>query len=312
MQRRNKKWGFVVVGAVAAVALGAIAVASAATSQSASPGPSASSSASAQTHAPDFDGDGPHGGLGGERGGVRAGGPDMAEALAKLSGKDVSVIMQQREDGKTFKQIAEAYGVDTTKLVAEAVAIETAELDAAVKAGTLTDAQRTQELSGLQARFQQELTEAGMMGHGGPGDGRGHGFGGGGDIPEALAKLSGKDASVIMQQRAAGKSFAQIAKAYGVSTDELLAETVKIEKAELEAAVKAGTLTDAQRTQVLSGLQARLKAELTETHAFGDGGHGFGHDGDGPQGSTGSAQSSGVTGTGYQTTPSAGSTTQTF
>ena len=74
----------------------------------------------------------------------------MAEALAKLSGKDVSAIMQQREAGKTFKQIAEAYGVDTTKLVAEAVAIETAELDAAVKAGTLTDAQRTQELSGLQ------------------------------------------------------------------------------------------------------------------------------------------------------------------
>ena len=90
------------------------------------------------------------------------------------------------------------------------------------------------------------------MGHGGPGGpdgGRGQGFGGAGDIPEALAKLSGKDASTIMQQRAAGKSFAQIAKAYGVSTDELLAETVKIEKAELDAAVKAGTLTDAQRTR---------------------------------------------------------------
>ena len=89
------------------------------------------------------------------------------------------------------------------------------------------------------------------------------------------------------------RQVAQIAKAYGVSTDELLAETVKIEKAELAAAVKAGTLTDAQRTQILSGLQAHLKQELTETHAFGDGGHGFGHDGDGPRGSSGSAQSGG-------------------
>ena len=52
-----------------------------------------------------------------------------------------------------------------------------------------------------------------------------------------------------MQQRAAGKSFAQIAKAYGVSTDELLAERVRIEKAELDAAVEAGTLTEAQRTR---------------------------------------------------------------
>jgi hypothetical protein len=309
MQISRKKWGFVIVGAVAAVALGAIAVAGAATSQSASPAPSASGSASAQgRHAPDFDGDGPHGGLDGQRGGVRAGGPDMAEALAKLSGKDVSAIMRQREAGKTFKQIAEAYGVDTTRLVAEAVAIETAELDAAVKAGTLTDAQRTQEISGLQARFQQELTETGMKGHGGPGDGRGHGFGGGGDIPEALAKLSGKDASTIMQQRAAGKSFAQIAKAYGVSTDELLAETVRLEKAELEAAVKAGTLTGAQRTQILSDLQTRLKAELTETRAFGHGGHGFG---DGSQGSAGSTQG-GSTGTGYQSAPSTSGTMQTF
>jgi hypothetical protein len=312
MRTSRKKWGFVIVGAVAAVALGAIAVAGAATSQSASPAPSAAGSASAQgQHAPDFDGDGPHGGLGGDGGGVRAGGLDLAEALAKLSGKDASVIMQQHEAGKTFKQIADAYGVDTTKLVADAVAIETAELDAAVTAGTLTDAQRSQELSGLQARFQQELTETATMGHGGPGDGRGHGFGGG-DVPEALAKLSGKDASVIIQQRAGGKSFAQIAKSYGVSTDELLAETVKIEKAELDAAVKAGQMTAAERTRLLSGLQARLKTELTETQAFGDGGHGFGYDGDGPQGSTGSTQSGGGTGAGHQTAPSTSGTTQTF
>ena len=260
MERKSKKWGFVVVGAVAAVALGAIAVASAATTQSASPSPSASAQADGQGHVPDFDGDGPQGGRDGGPGfGHGGGAPDMAEALGKLSGKDVSAIMAERDAGKSFADIAEAEGVDTAELVAQAVAIERAELDAAVKAGTMTDAQRTQELSGLQARFQQELTETGTMGHGGPGGpdgGRGQGFGGGGDIPEALAKLSGKDASTIMQQRAAGKSFAQIAKACGVSTDELLAETVKIENAELDAAVKAGTLTDAQRGEILSGLRA--------------------------------------------------------
>ena len=275
MERKSRKWGFVVVGAVAAVALGAIAVASAATTQSASPSPSASAEADGQTHVPDFDGDGPQGGRDGVPGfGHGGGAPDMAEALAKLSGRDVSTIMAQRDAGTSFADIAKAEGVDTARLVAEAVAIEKAELDAAIDAGTITDAQRTQELSGLQARFEQELTQTGSMGHGGPGGDCGKGFDGEGDIPEALAELSGKNESAIMQQRAAGKSFAQIAKAYGVSTDDLLAETVKIEKAELDAAVKAGTLTDAQRSEILSGLQAHLKEELSETHAFG--GRGFG------------------------------------
>jgi ribosomal protein S13 len=298
MASNRKKWGFVVVGAVAAVALGAIAVASAATSTStaASPSPAASAQADGR-HAPDFDGDGPHGAPDGDGGrGFRHGGaPDMAEALAELSGKDVSVIMEQRAGGKSLKQIAEAEGVDTARLVADAVAIEKAELDAEVKAGTLTEAQRTQIESGLQERFQQELAETGLPGgHGGPGvdGGHGRGFGGGApDMAEALAALSGKDASTILQQHDAGKTFAQLARTYGVGTDELLAKTTAIEKAELDAAVKAGTLTDAQRTEILSGLQAHLEEELTEVHTGGFG-HGFERDGEGTQAPSSSASPS--------------------
>ena len=212
----------------------------------------------------------------------------MAEALAKLSGKDVSAIMEQRAAGKSFKQIAEAEGIDTARLVADAVAIEKAELDAAVKAGTLTDAQRTEIEAGLQDRFQQELTETGMPGGhggpGGPGGGHGRGLGGGApDIAEALAELSGKDASDILAQHESGKTFAQIAKAEGVAHRRAARQgRGQIEKAELDAAVKAGTLTDAQRTEIVSGLQAHLKEELTEVHTAGDG-HGSGRDGDGPQ-----------------------------
>jgi hypothetical protein len=196
MERKRKKWGFVVVGAVAVLTLGVIAVASAAGTQSASPSPSASAQAG-QAHTPDFDGDGPHG------------------------------------DGD---------------------------------------------------------------------GGRIHG-GGGGDIAQALAKLSGKSESTIVTARASGKSFTEIAKAEGVGADELLAETTRIETAELDAAVQAGQMTAAERTQELSGLQARLKAELNETGALqhGDGGHGFGHDGDGPRGSAGTSDgtSDGTTGTGF-------------
>jgi hypothetical protein len=120
--------------------------------------------------------------------------------------------------------------------------------------------------------------------------------------------------STVTSQRAAGTSYAEIAKAEGVSTDDLLAETTRIETAELDAAVKAGQMTAAERTQVLSGLQAHLKEELTETHALpGDGGHGFGRDGDGPDGSngTGAGAAGDTTGAGFYGGSASGST-QTY
>ena len=174
MASSKKKWGLVVVGAVAAVALGAIGVAGAASNQQASPGPSSSAQSDGR-HAPDFDGDGPHGGFDGDgRGLGRGGAPDIAEALAELSGKDASDILAQHESGKTFAQIAKAAGVATDELLDKATAIEKAELDAAVKAGTLTDEQRTEIVSGLQAHLKEELTEVHSAGDG-------HGFGRDGD-----------------------------------------------------------------------------------------------------------------------------------
>ena len=177
MKRSRKKWGFVIVGAVAALTLGVIAVASAATSQSASPGPSASAQ-TRQARVPDFDGDGPLGD--GAFGRIHGSGGDIAEAPAELSGKDVSTIMAQRAAGKSFAAIAKVEGVATDELLAAATKIGTAELDAAVKAGQMTAAERTQVLSGLQAHLEEELTET----HALPADG-GHGYGRDGDGPQS-------------------------------------------------------------------------------------------------------------------------------
>lgn len=180
MTSSRKKWGFITVGLVAALSLGAIGVAGAATSITATPSPSASAKADG-THVPDGDRDGhaPDGDHAG-RGGHRGGGGDIAEALANLTKTDVSDIMAQRASGTSFAAIAAAKGISTQALLAEATRIETAELDAAVKAGQLTDAQRTQILAGLQAHLQEELSET----HALPGDGdrlgRGFGQGGGG------------------------------------------------------------------------------------------------------------------------------------
>jgi hypothetical protein len=161
MNGSRKKWGFVVVGAVAVFTLGVIAVASAAGTQTATPSPSASAQAD-QAHTPDFDRDGPHGDADGGHG-HGGGGGDIAEALAKLSGKDVSAIMTQRAAGTSFAQIAKTEGVGADELLAEAERIETAELDAAVKAGSMTSAERTQVLSSLQAHLTEELNETHVL-----------------------------------------------------------------------------------------------------------------------------------------------------
>ncbi len=119
---------------------------------------------------------------------------------------------------------------------------------------------------------------AAMRGPGGPGGphgpgGRG-GFGGLGDIPEAIENLTDLSVDQVMTKREAGTSFAAIAKAEGVSESALIAETVKIEKAELAAAVKAGTLTAAEQTQILKDIESNLKTAVESTDAMrGPGGH---------------------------------------
>ncbi len=100
-----------------------------------------------------------------------------------------------------------------------------------------------------------------------------------------------------MQQRAAGTSFLEIAKAKGITEAQVIAEVTKIETAELDAAVKAGQITEAQRTQYLSALPASIKQALTDTQAM----PAHGPDGDGKSGSDTSASPSTSATTTYQT-----------
>jgi hypothetical protein len=134
---------------------------------------------------------------------------------------------------------------------------------------------------------------------GGPGK---HGDGRG-DIAEALAKLSGLTEAEIHARRDAGKSYAAIAASKNLTTDALVAETVKIETAECDAQVKAGTMTEAEKTQVLTGIEARLKTEIASTEiGRGPGGRGHGGPGDATTGSS-------TTGTGRSARPAQGSST---
>ena len=177
MKNSKKKWGFITVGLVAVLSLGAIGVAGAATRTSAA---SAGSRTTTALHTRAHDR--AHDGSGAQAGAVRGyhGGSQLDQALANLSGTDLATIVSLRASGQSYADIAKAKGIDTQTLLAEATRLETASLDAAVKAGTMTEAQRTERLSTMQTRLNDQLTETHAFGSGGgQGNGGGQGYRGG-------------------------------------------------------------------------------------------------------------------------------------
>ena len=158
------------------------------------------------------------------------------------------------------------------KLRAALAAAEDAQLDAQVKAGTLTQTQADE----IKAR---RKASGSVLGHlGGPG-GRGHhggrGPGGGGTSSPTAAKALGITRAELREQLEAGKTLAQIAKAEGKS----LASVKAALKAELtkrvDADVKAKRITAAQRTEILNRFDERFDEAANRVHTGrGPGGRG--------------------------------------
>lgn len=85
----------------------------------------------------------------------------------------------------------------------------------------------------------------------------------GGTIAEVVAKVTGQPVADVYAARATGQSFAAIATAKGVSTDRLTADVLSARKASLDAAVKAGTITQAQADTMLANMKARVASRIT-------------------------------------------------
>ena len=149
------------------------------------------------------------------------------------------------------------------------------QIEAQVTAGTLTKAQAT----AIEARLAKADAPLFALG-GGPGGrgdhGHGHGLGGGPMSLDAAATYIGISATDLRTQLAAGKTLAAIATANGKTADGLKAALTTAAKSDLDASVKAGTLTQAQEDKILAALPTRLDQEINEVHTGGpgDGGHG--------------------------------------
>jgi len=83
--------------------------------------------------------------------------------------------------------------------------------------------------------------------------------------PTIVADLLGMTASEIQAERQAGKSLVEIAAAKGVSEDKLVAEIIADRQAQLDARVKAGTLSEEQEQLMLERMQTQVKAAVERT-----------------------------------------------
>ena len=148
-------------------------------------------------------------------------------------------------------------------------------IDAAVAAGKITKAQG----DAMKARTAEDGVpffgggghRGGGFGHGGPGHG-------GPASLDAAAKYLGLTEAQLHTQLESGKTLAEIAKAQGKTVDGLEKALTAATKTKLDAAVKAGAITQAQADDLLKRATDYLDDLVNGKLGFHghDGGHGFG------------------------------------
>jgi len=197
-------------------------------------------------------------------------------------------LTPKQESQALVNDVAKQLGVTPTKLADALKQALSDRVDAAVADGRLTKAQGD-ELKAQIAAGNVPLLGLGVAGHG-------HRGGPGGHL-DAAASYLGLTSAQLRTQLETGKTLAEVAKAQGKTVDGLVAALVADEKKELDAAVKAGRLTEAQAKELLANAEQRFTDMVNGTggpgFGHGPGGRGFGGPGfmpppDSSQGSTSS------------------------
>ena len=223
------------------------------------------------------------GGPGGRGGfGHHGGGHFLLADGAKAIGISEAKLLDELRAGKTLAAIIEANGKTLAEVKAAVEKSATARLDAELKAGRITQAQRDRAVARLDDVIDR-LGDArgGRFGRGGPG-GPGFGHHGGGPFLLAdAAKAIGISEAKLFERLRAGKTLTAVAKANGKTLAEVKAAVKTSATARLDAALKAGDITKAQRDEEVAELDEEI-ARLGDRRfgRFGRGGHGgrgFGH-----------------------------------
>jgi hypothetical protein len=168
-----------------------------------------------------------------------------------------------------LESLAKHLGVSTEKLQEAAKAAATDQVDDALAAGDITQAQADELKARIQAGDGPLLGLRGFGFHGGPGP---HHFA---DHLSAAATYLDLTEAQLREQLAAGKSLADVAEAQDKSVDGLKQAIVAGAKAQLDKAVDAGTLTSAQAAAMLERLDEHVDELVSGTFLRPRGGLGF-------------------------------------
>ena len=161
-------------------------------------------------------------------------------------------------------------------------------LSGLVKDGTLTQAQ-ADKVAGTHPRQTPAAGRCGRQGGMGGGDGMGMT-----QSHDTAAKALGMTSDQLYAAVQSGKSLADVAKDQRVSVDSLIKAMVADAQGDLAAAVKAGTMTQAQADTMKSSLTERITDQVNGVRMGGGmgGGMGRGSRGAGVAPSTGSTSGS--------------------
>ena len=183
-----------------------------------------------------------------------------AVAVAALAAGSGAAVATSRDGGREAEQevladAAKRLDVTPQKLRSALSAAQDAQLEAAVKEGRLTQ----EQADAIKARRRQDGRVLGV----GPGHHHGPGFGGPGmrrglNMFSELAEALDLSEEQLLDRLHDGRSVAQIARAQNKDLDDVKAQVRDAQAKRLDAEVRAGRLTDAQRDAMLEHLDEHI------------------------------------------------------
>jgi len=156
--------------------------------------------------------------------------------------------------------LAKRLGISTEKLQNAAKAAAIDQVDAALAAGEITKEQADAAKERINSGEAPLLFGPGFR-HGGPGafgPGGHHGPGHFGSVLDAAAEYLGLTEAELREQLQSGKSLADVAQAEGKTVAGLTTALHNAVKSDLDAAVKAGRITQSQADEALARFDERV------------------------------------------------------
>ncbi|MEJ8548469.1 hypothetical protein [Brevibacillus borstelensis] len=186
-------------------------------------------------------------------------GLDQNEDLLKLLDLSADELKAELKAGKSLADVAKEQGVSVENVVKLIAEQEEAQLAEAVKVGKLTQQQADKMKENAAERIQKMVESTHQD----------KGFGPRGFVffkSEELLKLLDLSQEELETELKAGKSLADVAKAQGVSVEDVVSLIVKQQEEQLAAAVKAGKLTQQQADKMSENAAERVQKMVESTH----------------------------------------------